>query len=115
MKKNKKIKIIIIIIIFIIILWTIYDFTPLIKVPLANIIYGTSSCSKYNSDKSKSSSKSLFYEDADYPIIGGDQVTKWKCSLCFRGGTSGTTITPELCNKCAKITNKCDECGKLIK
>ena len=48
-------------------------------------------------------------------MVGGTAETKWKCRLCFRGGTSPTTITPKLCDKCAKLTNRCYECGKLMK
>lgn len=118
-KKKKKSRTIIIVMTFIILVWIVYDFTPLIKVPLAKIIYGTSKCTKYNSKKSEYTLESedtlrrLFYADKDHPMFGGDAITKWKCELCYRGGESSTTITSELCYMCSKITNRCSECGKL--
>ena len=113
-KIKKKSRAIIIVITFIILGMIVYDFTPLVKVPLANKIYGTSKCTIYNSKKSEETLETLFYDgNQDHPMMGGAAFTKWKCSLCYRGGESSTTVTPELCDVCAKITNRCSECGKL--
>ena len=111
-RKHKKIKIAIITIITVILLWVIYDFTPLIKVPLANKIYGTSKCTLYNRDNTKSE-LTILLNDKEHPIIGGCAFTKWNCKLCYRGGESSTTIIPKLCDRCAKITNRCAQCAKL--
>lgn len=88
----------------------IYDFTPIIKVPLANKLYGTSKCTKYNS---KDTEQFMMNGDIDHPIIGGSAITHWKCELCYRSGKSTTTITPKLCYLCSHITNRCNMCGKL--
>ncbi|MBO6232936.1 MAG: hypothetical protein J6I85_06985 [Clostridia bacterium] len=69
-KINKKSRIIIVIT-FIILVWIVYDFTPLIKVPLANIIYGTSKCTLYNRKKTEDSLETfLLYSDRDHPAMG---------------------------------------------
>ena len=114
MLKNKKKIIIIIISIFV--LYLIYDFTPLIKVPLGYMIFGDESCTKYNARMKQDDKKVndvLLYEDRNHPIYGGDAITNWKCKLCLRRGESSTTETPELCGLCSKLTNRCSECGKL--
>ena len=110
--KIKKIKKIILTILAILVVgWCVYDFTPIIKVPLANKIYGTSKCTKYNS---KYSTNFLMYADREHPIMGGCAITHWKCELCFRRGESSTTVTPKLCTLCSDITNRCKMCGKLL-
>lgn len=113
MIKNKKI---IIIIVSIFVLYLIYDFTPLIKVPLGYMILGNEQCTWYNARMKREDKKTndvLLYEDRDHPMYGGDAITNWKCKLCLRGGESSTTVTPKLCELCSKLTNRCSECGKL--
>ena len=111
-RNNKKLRsVIIILILLIILIWIVYDFTPIAKVHLANKIYGTSKCTKYNSEKLANSFELM--GDKDHSTIGGTSITPWKCSLCYRKGKSGTTITPKLCNLCAILTNRCNQCGKL--
>ncbi|MBR0491006.1 MAG: hypothetical protein IJJ82_03045 [Clostridia bacterium] len=113
MVKKKKI---IIIIILILGLYLIYDFTPIIKVPLGYMIFGNEQCTWYNARMKQNNKKEiddLLYEDRDHPMMGGCAITKWKCKLCLRGGESSTTVTPKLCDLCSKLTNRCSECGKL--
>ena len=45
--------------------------------------------------------------------VGATVVTPWSCKICGYSETSGTNIVPAICSKCAKITGRCSECGKL--
>lgn len=46
---------------------------------------------------------------------GGDAFTDWTCKICATVATNPDTNVPELCNNCAKITGRCNYCGKLKK
>ena len=108
-RKHKKIKIVIITIITVILLWVIYDFTPLIKVPLANKIYGTSKCKLSNTGNNSK----VELDDEDHPMVSLPAGSVWKCGLCYRVGHYPNSNTPKLCDICSRITNRCNQCAKL--
>lgn len=43
----------------------------------------------------------------------GDAFTDWECKICGKKNTNPDTNVPEICFDCARITNRCYECGKL--
>ena len=45
--------------------------------------------------------------------IVGFGSTTWKCDICGYEKTYGNTDVPTICGDCARITNRCLECGKL--
>lgn len=56
------------------------------------------------------------YCDTDHSMeIGGDALTDWKCKLCGKKATNPDTNVPEICSDCARITGRCNKCGKLEK
>ena len=112
--KNSKAKRIIIILAILVFGYLIYDFTPVIKSPISKIVYGNNQCTLLTKD-SNSNNQKIIYGDKNHPVFGGCMITLWKCNLCWRFDESGTTNTPELCNLCSRLTNRCNKCGDLLK
>lgn len=46
---------------------------------------------------------------------GGDAFTEWQCKICGKTAMNPDTNVPVICNNCARITNRCNKCGKLEK
>lgn len=104
--KNKKRVIIAIVIATLIVLCIILTRTSMYKIKKANNIYGEEYCTK------DENSLSLF-EDKEHSTLGGDALTPYKCEICGKIQVNGNTAVPKICEKCAMITNRCQECGKL--
>lgn len=43
----------------------------------------------------------------------GQAFTSWKCEICGYEGRESNTDVPEICSKCAIITERCQKCGKV--
>ncbi len=110
-KSNKK-KIIIGVLIVLVLLFLVYDYTPVIKVPLGYMIYGNDVC-QYQLAEKQDSGYEFWNKGDGQDWIAGDAISPWKCGLCYRTELHSNTATPELCSLCAKLTNRCEECGKL--
>ena len=95
-EKMSKKKIVIGVLIGLVILFLVYDFTPIIKVPFGYMKYGSEKCNKTINEH-----------------ISLAQVEVYdRCGLCYRTNT-GTGMVPKLCSHCASQTNRCEKCGKL--
>ncbi len=109
--KNRKIIIIVLLIVVLISIIVIlgYNKSRAEKIRIGKEKFGNEKCtitsSNYNS----------IHGDSEHPIIGGCAITEWTCAICGKKDESSTTITPKLCEDCAKITNRCGICGKLLK
>ena len=44
-----------------------------------------------------------------------DVMSKYTCKICGKEKIEGHEPTPVICKDCATITNRCQECGKLLK
>ena len=42
-----------------------------------------------------------------------DDIVNWSCHICGYVSTGSSSARTLLCSKCANITNRCSECGKL--
>ena len=47
--------------------------------------------------------------------VGGDAITEWSCKLCGTNAINFDTNVPKLCINCSRVTNRCNQCGKLKK
>lgn len=100
-KKNirKKIIITLIGIIAVVILVTMYinafgiPYPKVIKQVLANQLFGDNSC------------------QCPQAIVAGQALTEWRCKICKKVDIHSNTAIPELCDKCANATNRCEQCG----
>ena len=110
-KKNKKtiLSIIVIILLIISILFVINNI-PLtndnIIVLKANIMFGHSSCPTNNPD---------YHSEKDLDHFGfyATVMTPYKCGVCRKNTESSSSFIPKMCRSCAKITGRCEKCGKL--
>ncbi len=55
------------------------------------------------------------YCNEKHSKLGGDALTAWTCKLCGYSDINPDTDVPVICNKCANLTGRCMECGKLEK
>lgn len=74
----------------------------------AQKIYGDDFCPK-------SLSNSINYEDKEHSMTKCDVMSKYTCKICGKEKIEGHEPTPVICKDCATITNRCQECGKLLK
>ena len=109
MSIKKKILIIILVLIAVYVLTTI----PY-RIIKANKLFGDEKCSLVTNPPTKQDLM-FGYGDKDHPTMGGTAITGWRCSVCGWYSRAATTATPELCELCAKITGRCETCGKLLK
>lgn len=70
-------------------------------------VFGTEKCS-LNGDVS------VTHTDKDHPGVSCAVVTNWTCRICGKEDTSGYSDAPAICFDCAKATNRCNKCGKLL-
>ena len=78
-------------------------------IPVNDSIKETIGIIKYGNKKC-----SMNANDPDHPMLGGDSMTEGRCGICKKKELYGSTSHPRICSYCAKITNRCDWCGKLI-
>lgn len=48
-----------------------------------------------------------------YMECGCCVLTNWKCKIFGTAENNSDTNVPELCNTCARMTVRCNHCGKL--
>lgn len=54
------------------------------------------------------------YCETDHSLeVGGDAITDWVCKICGKMSSNSTTNVPEICDECARTTERCNKCGKL--
>lgn len=99
----------------VILLFLIYDFTPILKVPIGNMMLGKEQCTLNEIKNNDSSFVGIkLNEDENHPSVALGVVSKWKCRLCWRIQKHPSSPVPKLCELCANLTNRCEECGELI-
>lgn len=52
--------------------------------------------------------------DPEHPLIGGNVRVEGRCGICKKRESYGNTSHSTICENCARITNRCSTCGKLI-
>ena len=117
-KKNMLLKVVIVVC-GLIVCFLIYDFTPIMKVPLGNAVFGKNQCTLeiQKSNGNNADIKNVipvFDFDDKHSGFGGDAISTWKCKLCLRIKKHPNTAVPMLCNLCAKLTNRCEDCADLL-
>ena len=118
MEENKKIKVsfkVVIALIIIVVIIGIAFAICILKnssndniISKAQKIYGDDFCPK-------SLSNSINYEDKEHSMTKCDVMSKYTCKICGKEKIEGHEPTPVICKDCATITNRCQECGKLLK
>ena len=74
----------------------------------AEKLYGNDFCKR-------SLSNNPYYEDKEHSLIGCTVMTPYKCEICGKRQMEGSSPAPQICKECATITNRCRDCGKLLK
>lgn len=102
-----------------IVLFIIYDFTPIMKVPLGNMMFGKNQCTweiqkNNNNNTDIKNGIPVFTFDDKHSGVAGCMVSTWKCKLCLRIKKHPNTGVPMLCGLCANLTNRCERCADLI-
>lgn len=92
-------------------------------IPINNSIKKTIGIIKYGNKKCSINGDLMAYikeygilnaNDPEHPLFGGAAMSEGRCGICKRKDVYGNTSHPRICDDCAKITNRCDTCGKLI-
>ena len=106
MSKKKKVLIIILVIVAIYIATTI----PY-RIIKGDKIYGDELCSEISKPKKKVSPLENSKHLSHVPMVTGI----WKCQICGWHGFARSAGSPDLCDLCAFITNRCKYCGGKLK
>lgn len=114
MKKDTLISsITVIVIIAIFICVAVYLNTDEAKIKKGYRKFGDEKCSLLSVGNGAGSGVPILLGDEEHPNVGLTVVTKWRCNICGKLDTHGSSPAPKLCNLCSGITNRCETCGKL--